>query len=310
MNHLDYLNKFPPIFVRMVIFNLVKELGILYEMSEGMADHSVACYAQGYNKDGLKYTVLSCDSYFYVYNLDNGYVSFKDLMNSLKEPKNLSNKTEVHVYYLENLLSCLKLSSYLTWFYFCVLLGDYDIGLDRNIGYFREKRINTRDGFMNLINHLRQNESSMLSNNFSEIRYSYRDRRLVEKIDDLLALFKFENNSYKFIDSVSIDDFDRFIISTRDLKICYLSCYVEDCNEQSIYQICKDTPILRGIYSKLSDSSVLEFSRFPITTSGTLIKSVNYKPSKIDNLALNLLAELNEKNLKKDDDLSLLYVCI
>ncbi len=83
MNHLDYLNKFPPIFVRMVIFNLVKELGILYEMSEGMADHSVACYAQGYNKDGLKYTVLSCDSYFYVYNLDNDYVSFKDLMNSL-----------------------------------------------------------------------------------------------------------------------------------------------------------------------------------------------------------------------------------
>ncbi len=123
---------------------------------------------------------------------------------------------------MENLLSCLKLSSYLTWFYFCVLLGDYDIGFDRNIGYFREKRINTRDGFMNLINHLRQNESSMLSNNFSEIRYSYRDRRLVEIIDDLLAFFKFENNSYKFIDSVSIDDFDRFIISTRDLKICCL----------------------------------------------------------------------------------------
>jgi hypothetical protein len=308
-DHLDTLNKFPPIFVRMVIFNLVKELGILYEMSEGMADHSVACYAQGYNKDGLKYTVLSCDSYFYAYNLDNGYVSFKDLMNSLKEPKNLSNETEVHVYYLENLLSCLKLSSYLTWLYFCVLLGDYDIGLDRNIGYFKQKRIDTRNGnFMNLIAYLRQNESSMLSNDFSEIRNSYRDRRLVEIIDDLLAFFKFENNSYKFIASVSIDDFERFIISIRDLKICYLSCYVEDCNEQSIYQICKDTPILGGIYSELSVSSVLEYSRLPITTSGTLIKSVDYKPSKIDNLALNLLVELNEKNLKKDDDLSLLYV--
>jgi len=35
---------------------------------------------------------------------------------------------------------------------------------------------------------------------------------------------------------------------------------------------------------------------------------INYKPSKIDNLALNLLAELNEKNLKKDDDLSLLAI--
>ncbi len=41
-----------------------------------------------------------------------------------------------------------------------------------------------------------------------------------------------------------------------------------------------------------------------------MIKSVDYKPSKIDNLALNLLAELNEKNLKKDDDLSLLYVSL
>jgi hypothetical protein len=62
-----------------------------------MADHSVACYAQGYNKDGLKYTVLSCDSYFYVYNLDKGYVSFKDIINILKEPSNLSNKTEINV---------------------------------------------------------------------------------------------------------------------------------------------------------------------------------------------------------------------
>ena len=188
MNHLDYLNKFPPIFVRMIIFNLVNELDISYKISKGMADHSVASYAQGYNKDGLKYTVLSCDSYFYVYNLDNGYVSFKDLMNSLKEPKNLSSSTEVHVYYLENLLSCLKLSSYLTWFYFCVLFGDYDIGLDRNIGYFKQKRINTRDGnFINLIAYLRQNESSLLSNNFSEIRHLYRDRRLVKKIDDFVG---------------------------------------------------------------------------------------------------------------------------
>jgi hypothetical protein len=308
--HLDTLNKYPPIFVRMIIFNSVNELDIPYKMSEGMAYHSVACYAQGFNKDGLKYTVLSWNSYFYAYNLDNGYVSFKDLINILKEPSNLSSSTEVHVYYLKRLLSHLKLSSYLTWLYFCVLLGDYDIGFDRNIGYFREKRINTRDGFMNLINHLRQNESSMLSNNFSEIRYSYRDRRLVEKIDDLLALFKFKNDCYKFFDSDSIDDFDRFIISTRDLKICYLSCYVEDCNEKSIYQICKDTPILRGIYSDLSDSSVLEFSRLPITTSGRLLESIKYTSSKIDNLALNLLAELNEKNLKKDDDLSLLYVSL
>ena len=76
-DHLDTLNKFPPIFVRMVIFNLVNELDISYKMSEGMAYHSVACYAQGYNDDGLKYTVLSWNSYFYAYNLDNGYVSFK-----------------------------------------------------------------------------------------------------------------------------------------------------------------------------------------------------------------------------------------
>jgi hypothetical protein len=292
-DHLDTLNKFPPIFVRMVIFNLVNELDISYKMSEGMAYHSVACYAQGYNDDGLKYTVLSWNSYFYAYNLDNGYVSFKYLINSLKEPSNLSNKTEVNVYYLKHLLSHLKLSSYLTWLYFCVLLGDYDIGIDRNISYFRQKRIDTRNGnIMNLIVHLRQNESSMLSNNFSEIRYSYRDRRLVEIIDDLLALFKFKNHFYKFIDSVLIDDFERFITSIRDLKICYLSCFVEDCNEQSIYQICKETPILRGIYSNLSDSSsVREFSRLPITASGRLWESIEYSSNKIDNLALNLLAE-------------------
>jgi hypothetical protein len=27
-------------------------------MSEGKADHSVACFAQGYSDDGLKYTVF------------------------------------------------------------------------------------------------------------------------------------------------------------------------------------------------------------------------------------------------------------
>jgi len=85
--------------------------------------------------------------------------------------------------------------------------------------------------------------------------------------------------------------------------VCYRITF-----EQSIYQICKDAPILRGIYSNLSDSLILEFSRLPITASGRLIESANYKPSKIDNLALNLLADLNEKNLKKDDDLSLLAI--
>ena len=48
----------------LVIFNLVNELDISDKISKGMADHSVASYAQGYNKDGLKYTVLSWNSYF------------------------------------------------------------------------------------------------------------------------------------------------------------------------------------------------------------------------------------------------------
>ena len=233
----------------------------------------------------------------------------KYFISILKEANKLNSASEVHVFYLKNLLCHLNLS-YDTWLYFCVLLGDFDIEIERNIKYFKQKRIDTRySNFMNLITYLKQNESSMLSNSFSEIRNSY-SYGLIKKIDDLLALFKFENKSYKFIDLILIDDFDRFIISTKDLKICYLSCLVEDCNEQSIYHICQDMEILQEIYTNLSDSTITEYSRLPLN-SGKLVKSINYNPSKRNNnLALNLLLELNDKNLEKNDDLSLLHVSL
>lgn len=202
----------------MILFKVVKELKIKHRMTEGQADHAVACYAEGSNLDGLKYTVLARDSYFYVYKLSKGYVSMKYIIDKLKQPEKINDLTRVPVYYCSELIDYIGLQSYETWFWFCILLGDYDYGIPKNIKYFRD---NNLIDYMSIINYFIENEFLLCMSKYSEIKVTYNlDQK--KKIFNLLRLFQFEDKQYKFINSVDemkIDDFERFILTTKDIEL-------------------------------------------------------------------------------------------
>lgn len=219
--HLDTFSKMPPFFVRMILVKLANELGINYSMSEGTNNHAVACYANGFNKDGLKYTVLSCNTFYYAYNLEKGYLSFKYLVDKLKEPTSMNASTEVPIFMIDSLLSYLELYSYKLWFYFCVLMGSNDIELNRNDYYLRVNGI--KGNFLNVVTHLKNKEAYFLRTSFKEIRSTY-GRATISKIDILLDQFEFIDKKFKIIDVAN--DFDRFTMSVSDLKACYLNCVV------------------------------------------------------------------------------------
>lgn len=220
----EALTQHPPFFIRMIIFDLVKELNINYSMSNGMADHAVACFANGFNEESKYYTVLSRDSYFYAYDLKKGYLSFKYLIEKLKDSTNLNALTEVPVFNVKSLLHYFELASYKTWIYFCILMGDSDQGINRNIAYFRAKGIDTRNGnWTNLIKYLKRNEGYLLQSDFNEIRSTYSSGEL-NKIDALIKQFEFKDNEFTLIDATN--DFDRFAMSVKDLKICFLNTMV------------------------------------------------------------------------------------
>jgi hypothetical protein len=80
----DVAKRKPPLFLRMLLFKVVRELGIKHCMTSGMADHTVACYANGVgNSSGQKFSVYSGDSYFFAYNLEKGKIKlFSSMLES------------------------------------------------------------------------------------------------------------------------------------------------------------------------------------------------------------------------------------
>lgn len=219
----------PPFFARMILFKLIDELGISYSMTEGMACHAIACYANGENKHGLKYTVLSRNSYFYAYDLEKGYLSFLYLIGLLKEPNNLNGNTKVPIFNMRTLLNYFGFNNHKTWLYFCILMGsdsdNHNERIDKNINYFRAKRIDTRNwNWGNLINHLKRNEFYLMRNNFEEIRSTY-DRLTLSRVNILLSQLEFEHKSCKLVPNKT-NDFDRFVMSIKDINICFLNSMV------------------------------------------------------------------------------------
>jgi len=302
----------------MILFKVVKELNIKHRMAEGQADHAVACYAEGSNLDGLKYTVLARDSYFYVYKLSKGYVSMKYIIDKLKQPEKINDFTQVPVYYCSQLIDYIGWQSFETWFWFCILLGDYDYGIPKNIKYFRdnnliEKRTEMNLNYMSIINYFIENEFLLCMSKYCEIKVTYNlDQK--KKIFNLLRLFQFEDKNYNFINSVKIDDFERFILTTKDIKACFLLCAVEDTTECSVFDCCQKNQILREIYSSLQ-TTIIEYVRVPIQSSScnVIFNKITFNPinfTQINNLAaLKYLNKLNETN-ELDDDLTLFYTSI
>ncbi len=280
---------------------------ISYKMTKKEADHAIARYANGYNDDRKFYTVLSGDSCFYIYDLNQGYVSFKDL-----NIKDLNDSTEVPVYYSDNLLKSLDLN-FRSWFYFCILLGEEDVDLKRNDKYIKDIGIKVENGFINkyelmkIIKLFQNKKDEMKGNNYSEIIDSFELNDDKLKINNLYKSFTFENELYcekreEFIDCEKPDSFDRFITNIRDSKKCFLNCKIEDTDERSVFSICQDKQILNEIYFNLLDSSVdsiIEYSRIKKEIHSKNIMRKDFKDYKWSDKLLSL----KEKN----DDLSLLY---
>ena len=117
----------------------------------------------------------------------------KYFIDYLREPNKLNGLTKVPIFTMNNLLGYLRLQNHKTWLYFCVILGDRDIDLARNLNYLIKNRIDTRNGnLIRLVNHLQSDEMSSLNNNFKNLR-SFYDRDQLKSIDDLIAMFEFNH---------------------------------------------------------------------------------------------------------------------
>ena len=242
-------------------------------MTEGMVDHACACYANGHNPAGSFFTVLSRDSYFNVYQLRNGYISLRYVDEMIMSGR-FNAHTLMPVFNVEKFCKHLGLE-WTTYFYFCVLCGDYDAGFDRNLGYFNSlktnEKISTTERSLNwmssLRDHLRGVESELKETGYERIRINYEKNGLLAKIDFLFDCFAFRNVEFKF-DSGDANDFDRFILTLKDMGKIYLQCFVEDYTESSVFEIARKFDLLKTIYlvynlnnPEAKKSKIVEYSR-------------------------------------------------
>lgn len=247
---LDDLKEHPGIFTRTVLTEILNSLGIKYSMASGMADHAIACYANGFNESKSTFTVLSQDSYYNIYNLTKGYLSFKYASKTFKKVDSINPNTKVPVYFVDDMVSHLRLS-YKSWLYFCILLGDYDAGFTRNSNYMRTNNIQKGTSFFKqLLDHARLKQKAFTQNNFQEIRETYSENDL-QIVDQFIEMIEFKNTNFEFITGIngSLNDFDRFITILKDMKMTYFCCLTEDCGEKTVFDPVKKIGFYNTIYS-------------------------------------------------------------
>jgi hypothetical protein len=243
----EILRKIKPSFSKILMDEVLEELDISYAMSCGMADHAVACYANGFNKSKKCFPVLSRDSYFNVYDLKAGYVSMRYVETHLTKKK-LRPRVQIPVFKIKKLCKYYDMS-YETYFYFCVCLGDYDIDLLRNEKLFKKIKCDTND-FNYLLAYFHQNKAKFNSTNFKAVRETY-SQRCLNEIDKLHDLFTFKTLESDFIQGLngSLNDFDRFILNFKDMKKVYLNSFVEDFKEENLFHSARHFQVLDLIYS-------------------------------------------------------------
>ena len=175
VEYLQNLRECPALFNKMILFKVLNELNINYAMAESLADHVIAAYASGKNPSKQKFTVMSKASFFNVYNLDGGYLCSAYVMKKFEKVDCLNEDTEFGVFHLKKLLKHVGFESQLTWIYFCILMGNRDdADLSRNINYFKEHKISTKESFDNLLEHMKDQEKKLIDTNFKQIRNTYR----------------------------------------------------------------------------------------------------------------------------------------
>jgi hypothetical protein len=272
--YFTHLRGITPLFTHMIIFKVLSELSIKYFMSSGRADLAIAMYANGENKTGQKFTILSRNSYFYVYKLSSdqaGYVSWRHVKHLLDEPDSINAQTKVDVFYLNRMLDFIHYKHWKTWFYFCILLGDNDQALERNKRFFYRFKLQPNDVLHLLIN-IGLEEHTWQSNDFHLIKtYFINDKTNENKtsqIEEMRQLFELNNKmvSYSFINSIKlnkemsclvdsleeINEFDRFISTLKHLKANYIPCLIEDTCKATVFRKTQSLDLFQVIYSVLN----------------------------------------------------------
>ena len=332
-SNLDDLKKTPPFFFRMIMYKVLRELDILHLMADGMADHAVACYANGFNDRGVYGTVLSMDSHFYAYNLKNGYLSFKYFSTVLNDLNNLNGSTNVPVFYVGRLIKIIEFRNYRTWLYFCILLGDYffyilfisiiykaheillgdyDLKLAKNKTFMKTHCLENKT---DLLDHMKKEECSLIQNGYKQIRSSYsHNYNLLRLIDELIANFEFKNNKYNIEhsshDLKKFDDFNRIILTMKDLNSIFLYCIIEDTNQKHVYQLCQHHHILQHIYKLVNCRVFTEYSRTNNTSFDSCINVTVYSEKRImPNQILDYINRL-EFDRHNIDDMKLFMVSV
>ncbi|CAF1068673.1 unnamed protein product [Brachionus calyciflorus] len=241
-NYFSYLKEFNPLFSRYILIEALNSLGIDYLMASEIEDHAIACYANGYGPSKGFFTVLSKDTYFSVYYLEKGYVSWKYVSDIFKDFNKIKDSLEVPVFYLKNLLASQELTLK-SWIYLCIQLGDYDLDLNKNIKFFRAKKLDSRTSeYYKLIEFFRRNQSEFHRNNYQDIRNTY-DRESLDKVDNLISLFEFKNTQIEYLESLNqtLNEFDRFIYIIRTFKKVFFTCLIENYrDESSVFEPCLD----------------------------------------------------------------------
>jgi hypothetical protein len=321
--HFDLLKSSRNLFYRLILHEILDELGIKYIMSDGKNTHLVSSYANGNNNLNQTYTVISKDSYFNMIDLSGGYITWKYALDKLVNNQNLNDETQLPVFYLKKVLEFYGIC-HKTWIYFGVLNGDYDLQLNRNNKYFLSKKINTRikDFNFDLIYHLKENEFKNVNNNFAEIRKAYDQVDLI-KVDKLID--KFEMKAKDLIAEKFFNDFDKSIEIFKTLNLNLLNCLIEDPNELTCYSIVQKNDIFNIIYFLLTNQynlkriSTVEYSRNKeVTKFEDCISKNQIKIDRPTNtLIYDYLTSMNEKLtdinnnlLSKDDNLSLLMTSL
>jgi hypothetical protein len=192
--HMENLRDVPPLFSQMILFEVLNELQIDYLMAEDLADKAVALYSSGHNDQKRQYAVLSRDSYFYAYDLPGGYVSWQYVFNAINDAESVDEaNTSVPVFYMRNLLDYVGLKHHKSWLHFCVMCGEYDIGIDRNVAYCKLNEIDIKHGnLVPLLEHIKANEDLLVLTEFECLRRTYLPE-ILKKVDELLRMFCMEN---------------------------------------------------------------------------------------------------------------------
>lgn len=265
--HIENLKEVPPLFTQMIIFKIVNELGIKCFMSSGDSDHAIACYSSGCNILSKNFTVLSRNSYFYIYKLVGGYVSWKYALKMLENPDLINDSLSLPIYFVDKLMEYFELINFKSWLYFCLTCGDYDLGLPRNKIYFNYCKIDLNN-IMGMLFYIGLNENELIKTNYVQIRRTY-NRDMIDTIDKLIENFEFKYIGFNFENPIKyslsnktrlsdfsdeINEFDRIIFSIDRLKSNFYQCLVEDFTEESVFKPVQSNKLFNLVYLALSAS--------------------------------------------------------